>query len=111
FTEGSGIFADFHFNPKHPLAAQMTWDAENNPESLGFSHNALLRLGPIKNGVQTIQSIEAVRSMDLVADPATTTSLFESEDLSAMDDAQVETPAADPKTATKAAFRQMIMAA
>ena len=31
-----GLFADFHFNPKHPLAEQLVWDAEHAPENVGF---------------------------------------------------------------------------
>ncbi|MBQ2851313.1 MAG: hypothetical protein IJE77_12595, partial [Thermoguttaceae bacterium] len=34
----SGLYGDFHFNPKHPLAEQMLWDAEKAPENFGFSH-------------------------------------------------------------------------
>lgn len=114
FVEGKGIYGDFHFNPKHELAGQLVWDAENNPESLGFSHNALLRLGPLQNGKQMIESIVSIRSMDLVADPATTTSLFESEDYREMDPDQApvaDDTSADPKSAMKGAFRSMIMAA
>ena len=112
FTEGQGNFGDFHFNPKHPLAEQLIWDAENSPESLGFSHNATLRLGPINNqGKQVIESIVSIRSMDLVADPATTTSLFESQDMT-MDDPAAMAPAeTDPSTAVKGAFKQMVIAA
>ena len=36
---GEGLFADFHFNPKHSLAEQLAWDAEHAPENVGFSHN------------------------------------------------------------------------
>ena len=36
---GEGLFADFHFNPKHALAEQLLWDAEHAPENVGFSHN------------------------------------------------------------------------
>ncbi len=25
FVEGQGVFGDFHFNPKHPLAEQVLW--------------------------------------------------------------------------------------
>ena len=77
FVEGQGIFGDCHFNPQHPQAAQVCWDAVHHPGALGFSHNALLRLGPLSDGKQIIEEILDVRSMDLVADPATTTSLFE----------------------------------
>ncbi|MBQ1278352.1 MAG: hypothetical protein IIY07_06875, partial [Thermoguttaceae bacterium] len=76
--EENGLYGDFHFNPKHPLAEQMLWDAEKAPENFGFSHNveAVVRL---ENGAQIVDKIVRVRSVDLVADPATTSGLFESE--------------------------------
>lgn len=76
----SGLYGDFHFNPKHPLAEQMLWDAEKAPENFGFSHNveAVVRL---ENGAQVVDKIVRVRSVDLVADPATTSGLFESTSL------------------------------
>ena len=40
---GEGLFADFHFNPKHALAEQLLWDAEHAPENVGFSHNVEAR--------------------------------------------------------------------
>lgn len=80
FVEGSGIYADFHYNPQHALAKQLAWDAENNPESLGFSHNALTRVsGKDRQGREIVEEIVSVRHVDLVADPATTRGLFESE--------------------------------
>lgn len=80
FVAGSGIFGDFHYNPHHPMAEQLAWDAENNPGAFGFSHNASLRLGRPQLGREVVEQIVAIRSIDLVADPATTTSLFESVD-------------------------------
>ena len=76
--QDNGLYGDFHFNPKHPLAEQMLWDAEKAPENFGFSHNveAVVRL---ENGAQIVDKIVRVRSVDLVADPATTSGLFESE--------------------------------
>ncbi|MBQ5791022.1 MAG: hypothetical protein IIW01_12100 [Thermoguttaceae bacterium] len=76
----NGLYGDFHFNPKHPLAEQMLWDAEKAPENFGFSHNveAVVRL---ENGAQVVDKIVRVRSVDLVADPATTSGLFESTSL------------------------------
>lgn len=110
--EGQGNFGDCHFNPKHRLAEQVCWDAEHNPEALGFSHNALLRVGSPKGGKEMVEEILSIRSMDLVADPATTKSLFESEEVINMDPEVTPTPSdTDPKTAMKGAFRQMIMAA
>ncbi len=76
--ENDGLFADFHFNPKHPLADQLLWDAEHAPSNVGFSHNveAVLVREPDRT---VVREIVAVRSVDLVADPATTSGLFESE--------------------------------
>lgn len=86
FVEGSGVHGDFHFNPKHPIAEQFCWDAEHTPESLGFSHNATLRMGPVVDGKEMVEAVVGIRSMDLVADPATTRSLFECEQTSEKSD-------------------------
>jgi hypothetical protein len=76
FRPGEGLFANLHFNPKHALAEQLAWDAENNPRNVGFSHNVLARLG--READQTIvEAITHVQSVDLVADPAATQGLFE----------------------------------
>lgn len=73
----AGLFGDFHFNPKHSLAEQLLWDAENAPENVGFSHNVEGRTA--RRGEKTVvEAILKVQSVDLVADPATTRSLFES---------------------------------
>jgi len=77
FIEGRGVFGDFHFNPKHEAAEQIVWDATNNPSIVGFSHNASLHIAR-KGGKSVVESIAGVRSMDLVADPATTSGFFES---------------------------------
>lgn len=72
-----GLFADFHFNPKHTLAEQLLWDAEHSPENVGFSHNVLARTA-YRDGRTVVEAITKVQSVDLVADPATTQGLFES---------------------------------
>jgi hypothetical protein len=77
FQANEGLFGDFQFNPKHALAEQLIWDAEHAPENLGFSHNADGRINR-KAGKVFVEEIIGVRSVDLVADPATTKSLFES---------------------------------
>lgn len=120
FVEGAGggLFGDFHYNPKHRLAEQIAWDAMNQPEALGFSHNALLRPGAVREGRCTVEEIVKVRSVDLVADPATTRSLFESEN-PRMDQTQLAAAAVPPaepgktdaKDAVKSAFRAMVIAA
>ena len=74
---GEGLFADFHFNPKHALAEQLIWDAEHAPENVGFSHNVEARTSRRGERV-VVEAITRVQSVDLVADPATTRGLFES---------------------------------
>lgn len=74
---GSGLFGDFHFNPKHALAEQLIWDATHAPENVGFSHNVEARTSS-KGGKVVVEEITRVQSVDLVADPATTSGLFES---------------------------------
>jgi hypothetical protein len=72
-----GLYGDFHFNPRHALAEQIAWDAENAPQNLGFSHDT--RGGSRSAGGKVVvESIDKVLSVDLVANPATTNSLFES---------------------------------
>jgi len=73
-----GIFADLKFNPKHALAEQLAWDAANAPGNVGLSHDAEGRLSR-RNGKTLVEEILSVRSVDLVADPATTAGLFEGE--------------------------------
>jgi hypothetical protein len=74
---GTGLHGDFHFNPKHPLASQILWDAQNAPQRLGFSINAFA--DSIRNDGQRkiIEGISEVYSIDLVSRPATTRGLFE----------------------------------
>ena len=77
--EAESLFADFHFNPKHALAEQLAWDARHSPEHVGFSHNVQAKTHA--SGKELIvDAILEVQSVDLVADPATTGGLFESEE-------------------------------
>lgn len=73
---GLGLYGVLRFNPKHPLAEQLVWDAEHSPENVGLSHNVLADTR--RDGEQVVvESIVHVQSVDLVADPATTSGLFE----------------------------------
>lgn len=77
FQEGKGLYGNFHYNKGHQLASQFEHDVEHDPGNVGFSHNA--HGSTVRKGQRVIvESIDTVRSVDLVADPATTTSLFES---------------------------------
>jgi hypothetical protein len=82
----SGLFGDLHFNPHHPIARQLAWDAAHSPECVGLSHNVQARTSR-QNGETIVEEILHVNSVDLVADPATTSSLFESERDNPADDA------------------------
>jgi hypothetical protein len=76
FRSGEGLFGDLHFNPKHALSEQLVWDAEHAPQNVGMSHNVLART--TRSGDETIvEAITKVQSIDLVADPATTSGLYE----------------------------------
>ncbi|KKN29892.1 hypothetical protein LCGC14_0839700, partial [marine sediment metagenome] len=75
---GEGLFADFHFNPKHALAEQLAWDAQHAPQNVGFSHNVQAQTARRGREVD-VEALTKVQSVDLVADPATTRGLFESE--------------------------------
>lgn len=73
-----GLYGDFHLvNPKTELAESLFNAAEQKPDLYGFSHNARGQSYE-ENGTEVIEEITEVRSVDLVAEPATTNGLFES---------------------------------
>ncbi len=86
----AGVFGDLHFNPRHPVAEQLAWDAQWAPENVGLSHNVEARTSR-QDGQTIVEQILRVNSVDLVADPATTHGLFESAGETAV-------PAPDGKT-------------
>ena len=72
-----GIYADLHYNPKHPLAEGFAWFAAEDPGAVGLSHNAQART-KMREGVEEVEEIVKVDSVDLVAEPASTAGLLES---------------------------------
>jgi len=71
------IVGDIQYNRKHPLAEQVAEAADTMPDTLGCSHIAegqVTRAG----GREIVTAIVEVRSVDLVSDPATNKSLYES---------------------------------
>lgn len=79
YNKADGIYArDLVMDPTDPVTKKVLWFAENNPQKLGFSHNAKGR-GIVEGEYTDIQEITKVRSTDLVGKPATTKGLFESE--------------------------------
>ncbi len=71
FKATEGLFGDFHYNTKHPYAATFEWWVENAPGKIGFSHDAMV------DNLEHVTEIGGVRSVDLVALPATTGGIFE----------------------------------
>lgn len=72
-----GLVGDIHYIRSHALTEQILEAAERFPENFGLSHDA--------DGIRTeiggrpvIQKITKVYSVDIVADPASNVSLFES---------------------------------
>ena len=71
-----GVYADLHYLKSHPMAERLCEAAERMPDIFGFSHNAdgeCERQGDLL----LVTSLNEVRSIDLVSDPATTGGLFE----------------------------------
>lgn len=95
--EGEG-YADLHYNPHHPQAAQFLYDVRNNPNMLGFSHHADIRIST-NGGKTVVEAIDKLHSVDLVNVPATTKGVFESEDHS-MKTLKQLIEAAEPKSLT-----------
>lgn len=89
---GDGLYGDLIVNPKHPLAEQLFWDAEHAPENVGLSHDAQGKT-VVRDGKMIVESIAAVRSVDLVAEPATTRSLYEA----AVDAVMQDEPKTEPR--------------
>jgi hypothetical protein len=76
FVPEQGLFGDLLYNPMHPLAEQLLWDAEHAPQQVGLSHN-VTAVTAEQNGELVVTEILSVQSVDLVADPATTQGLYE----------------------------------
>jgi hypothetical protein len=99
FRAGEGLFGDLHFNPKHSLSEQLIWDAEHAPQNVGMSHNVLARTSRSGDGT-VVEAITKVRSIDLVADPATTSGLYEQEGARAAEEQRNSGVADQLKTGT-----------
>ena len=75
-----GVYGDLHFFKSHPQAAMIVEAAERNPRRFGLSHHAEGRVAR-SGGKNVVESIERVRSVDMVQNPATNSGLFESEEI------------------------------
>ncbi len=93
------LIADLHFLRSHAMARPVCEAARRNPRLYGLSHNAQGD-GHYADGVFVVEEITELRSVDLVADPATNKSLYESKDPSMA--------AAAQKPARKTTLRKLI---
>lgn len=134
--ENKALYGDLHVLASHPHSAVVLERAERFPNNFGLSHNAEGKAFR-KDGKLIVESIDRVRSVDLVTDPATNVGLFEETQtvetitlkefaeqtkhpllLKLVEDGEmaaipVEAPAADASSddQAKSAFEQMIVAA
>ena len=76
-----GLYGDLHYLKSHPFAAPVLEAAERNPGLFGMSHVAHGEKKQRGSRV-VVEDIESVSSVDLVSDPATVKSLFESYSMS-----------------------------
>jgi hypothetical protein len=72
-----GLTGDLHLLTADPRAGKILEAAEKRPDLFGLSHNADGRSAR-RDGTVLVEEITRVRSVDIVSDPATTRSLFES---------------------------------
>ncbi len=89
YVPGQGHFGDIHFNPKNQVAEQFIWDVLFAPNTFGMSINSAVKYADDgrrnKTGDQVVESIEVLRSLDVVTRPGTTDGIFESEEDEIMD--------------------------
>jgi hypothetical protein len=74
-----GVYGNLHYLKTHPNANQIVECAMRFPALIGMSHNAEGKVRESENGHVVVESIEKVRSVDLVQNPACASSLFESQ--------------------------------
>lgn len=70
-----GLFGDLHVKQSHPMAAFIL---ESDGQRFGLSHNAVVEMNDDETEVTKIVT---VNSVDLVDNPATTTTLYEEEEM------------------------------
>lgn len=103
--DDDGLYAEFTFNPAHPIAEQLQWEAQHPEHGGGLSIN-VLATAKSESGVEVIESIESVKSVDLVAEPATVSSFFESKTATA----EPELPSSSPSLSAPPAVPELAAA-
>lgn len=75
--QGDGVYGNLRMFTKHNAYELVMERAEKFPSSFGLSHNGE---GQMSRDGRIVESLSSVRTVDLVGDPATNKSLFESKD-------------------------------
>lgn len=89
YVPGKGHFGDLRYNTRHRLASQFAEDVQKFPRGLGFSINAAVKPGKKSAGSgMVVESLEMLRSVDVVTRPATAVGVFEHDSGSAESHAQ-----------------------
>lgn len=73
-----GLRADLHYNPENAFTKEFLWAVDNDPTFYGLSHVARVHWKNNPDGSRTAESISNVVRVEIVGDPATATSVFES---------------------------------
>lgn len=76
-----GLFADLHIKVTHPMADTIIKSIQEGCATFGLSHNVFIDMNEDRSQVL---KITAVGSVDLVDNPATTTNLFEEENMATL---------------------------
>jgi len=97
-----GVYGDIQYLKSHPMANMVAEAAESMPDALGCSHNARI-LSRFVSGKEIVSGFELVRSIDLVANAATTKSLFESQEPGMATETDAEVKAREEAASTEAA--------
>lgn len=71
--EGVGMEGDIQLNTEHPYFGAVKWWIEHNPKKMGFSHVAEAMMD---KSTRTMIKIRKPKSVDLVANAATTSGIF-----------------------------------
>lgn len=76
--EPDGIYGDLEYNNKHILAPAFEYFVSDDPQAVGLSHSAIARTRMDRMGNEIVEEIVELESVDIVAQPATNSGLFES---------------------------------
>lgn len=84
-----GLFGDVTFLETHPMTPRFAEDIKKNLNMFGMSHS-IIGSSSKKDGIETVDEITSVESVDIVSNPATTCGFFEQVEV--IEEVEVEAP-------------------